>query len=194
VPKLWSATVEEHRREVRDAIMETTWSLVTEHGLLSVTMSQIAQATGIGRATLYKYFPDVEAILGAWHERRVTGHLALLAAIKEQGGSARDRLEELARSYAHICQMRERHGAEDLGRLLHGGDQVGQAERQLHDLFQGLLSEAAAAGDVREDVPVDELASYCIHALAAAGGMTTEAAVRRLVDVTLDAVGGVRRP
>ena len=39
-------------------------------------MSQIAEQTGIGRATLYKYFPDVEAILLAWHERQVTGHLA----------------------------------------------------------------------------------------------------------------------
>jgi hypothetical protein len=118
----------------------------------------------------------------------------MLAAIKEQSGSARDRLEELGRSYAHICQMRERHGAEDLGRLLHRGDRVGQAEQQLHDLFQDLLSEAGAAGDVRDDVPVDELASYFVHALAAASGLTTEAAVRRLVDVTLDAVGGVRQP
>lgn len=34
-----------------------------------MTMSRIAEEIGIGRATLYKYFPDVEAILLAWHER-----------------------------------------------------------------------------------------------------------------------------
>ena len=79
VPKLWNQTIEAHRAAVRDAILETTWALVAEHGLRSVTMSQIAKKTGIGRATLYKYFPDVEAILLAWHQRHVAGHLKHLA-------------------------------------------------------------------------------------------------------------------
>ena len=69
MPKLWSETIEAHRRDVRGAILDTTAELVAEHGLLSVTMSQNAEATGIGRATLYKYFSDVEAILVARHER-----------------------------------------------------------------------------------------------------------------------------
>jgi AcrR family transcriptional regulator len=56
MPKLWNETIEAHRREVRDAILDNTAALVAEHGLLSVTMSQIAEETGIGRATLYKYF------------------------------------------------------------------------------------------------------------------------------------------
>jgi AcrR family transcriptional regulator len=34
-------------------------------------MSQIAEETRVGRATLYKYFPDVDAILVAWDERHV---------------------------------------------------------------------------------------------------------------------------
>ena len=71
VPKLWSETIESHRTAVREATLDTTAALVAEHGLRSVTMSQIAEHTGIGRATLYKYFPDVEAILVAWHERQV---------------------------------------------------------------------------------------------------------------------------
>ncbi|MGI9022907.1 MAG: TetR/AcrR family transcriptional regulator, partial [Acidimicrobiales bacterium] len=68
MPKVWNETIEDHRREVRDAILDTTAAMVTERGLLSVTMSQIAEETGIGRATLYKYFPGVEAILLAWHD------------------------------------------------------------------------------------------------------------------------------
>ena len=53
VPKLWTETIEEHRRAVHDATLDTTAALVHEHGLPSVTMSQIAAAAGIGRATLY---------------------------------------------------------------------------------------------------------------------------------------------
>jgi len=69
---------------VRDAILDSIWALVTEHGLMSVTMSQIAEETGIGRARLYKYFPDVEAILAVWHERHVAGHLEHLAELRDQ--------------------------------------------------------------------------------------------------------------
>ncbi|RUV80905.1 TetR/AcrR family transcriptional regulator, partial [Mesorhizobium sp. M5C.F.Ca.IN.020.14.1.1] len=75
MPKLWNETIDAHRRAVRDATLDATAALVAERGLLSVTMAKIAEETGIGRATLYKYFRDVEAILVAWHERQVTGHL-----------------------------------------------------------------------------------------------------------------------
>ena len=189
VPKLWEATIDEHRRQVRDAILDATWSLVGERGLLSVTMSMIAQQTGIGRATLYKYFPDVEAILSAWHERQVTDHLATLAALQEEDGPARDRLRAMATAYARICQMRARHGAQELGPLLHRSEHVARAEERLHALFRDLLSEARAAGEVRDDAPAEELATFCLYALGAAGGLgSDDDAVRRLVDVTLDAM------
>jgi AcrR family transcriptional regulator len=71
MPKLWTDTVQAHRHAVREAILEATAALVTDHGPASVTMSQIAAHTGIGRATLYQYFPDVDAVLRAWHDRQV---------------------------------------------------------------------------------------------------------------------------
>jgi hypothetical protein len=55
--------------------------------------------------------------------------------------------------------------------------------------MQDLLTAAAAAGDVRTDVPPDELAAYCVTALAAAGTMTSKAAVRRLVTLTVTGLG-----
>src|ERR671916_987131 len=100
VPKLWNETIEAHRAAVRDAILDTTWALVTEHGLLSVTMSQIAEQTGIGRATLYKYFPDVESILFACHERHVTEHLRRLTALVDRPGDPDQRLHAVLEAYA----------------------------------------------------------------------------------------------
>src|ERR1039458_1901512 len=79
VPKLWTDTVEEHRRAVRDATLDATAKLLAGQGLASVPMSKIAAEAGIGRATLYKYFPDLESILIAWHERQVASHLEQLA-------------------------------------------------------------------------------------------------------------------
>jgi hypothetical protein len=45
---------------------------------------------------------------------------------------------------------------------------------------------------VRDDVPVDELAGYCLHALAAADTLSSPAAVRRLITVTLTGVRPAR--
>src|SRR5215813_4960523 len=108
VPKLWSDTIEAHRREVRDAILDTTAALVIATGLRSVTMSQIAEETGIGRATLYKYYPDVESILVAWHERHVAVHLEELAKIGSGSGDPWERLRAVLVAFALICLERRR--------------------------------------------------------------------------------------
>src|SRR5919107_2993176 len=102
VPNLWNETMEAHRAAVRDAILDAAAALVAEHGLRSVTMSQIAEETGIGRATLYKYFPDVEAILFAWHERQIAGHLEQLAEVRDQAGDPGERLEAVLEAFALI--------------------------------------------------------------------------------------------
>jgi AcrR family transcriptional regulator len=190
VPKLWDETIDAHRRTVREAILDTTWALVAEHGLLSVTMSQIAEQTGIGRATLYKYFPDVEAILLAWHERQVAAHLEMLGELRDQAGDARQRLEAVLEAYALMSYHREHHGTE-VAALLHRGEHVDRARRQLLNVVRDLLAEVAESGQLRDDVAPDELASYCLHALTAASSLPSKAAVRRLVTVTL---GGLRPP
>lgn len=182
VPKLWNETIEGHRRAVRDATVETAAALVAEHGLRSVTMSQIAEATGIGRATLYKYFPDVEAILIAWHERQISSHLEHLAKLGDEGGGAGERLEAVLEAYALI---RHEHQRDDLAALLHQGAHVARAQEHLRQFIRDLLTEAAAIGAVRDDVGPGELAKYCLSALAAGSSLSSKAAVRRLVTVTL---------
>jgi AcrR family transcriptional regulator len=184
MPRLWHESIEAHRRGVRDAILHATASLVAEHGLHAVTMSQIAEATGIGRATLYKYFPDVGAILVAWHDRQVADHLKHLADIRDRAGTAGERLEAVLEAYAHILHERKRSHGPELGALLHRGEHIAQARRQLREFLRDLLVECAAAGEVRDDVAPDELASYCLHALEAASSLPSQAAVRRLVAVT----------
>ena len=187
MPKLWTETIEEHRRAVHDATLDTTGALVREHGLASVTMSQIASATGIGRATLYKYFPDVEAILVAWHDRLITGHLRLLAEARDAASTPVGQLEAVLEAFALI--QHQHHDTQLPVALLHRGEHVAQARRQLLDLVSGLLAAGAQAGVIRSDIAPDELASYCLHALAAAGSLPSEAAVRRLLAVT---VSGLR--
>jgi AcrR family transcriptional regulator len=188
VPKLWKATIEAHRRDVREAILDRTLALVARHGPWVVTMSQIAEDTGIGRATLYKYFPDVQAILLAWHERQVAGCLSQLGALKSRPGTSLQKLEAMLHFFA--LTQHEHHGSE-LALLVHRRGHVAHAEGHLRALLTSLLREGAKAGELRTDVAPDELATYCLHAMTAASALPSKAAVHRLVTVTL---AGLRAP
>ena len=182
MPRLWSETIDAHRRDVREAILDTTATLVDEHGLRAVTMSQIAERTEIGRATLYKYFAGVEAILIAWHEREVNGHIKALVEVRDDAGNAADRLRAVLEAYA---AMSHQHHDGELATLLHRVQHLARAQQRLSAIVEDLLREGATNGDVRDDVAPDELARFCLHALAAASQLPCEAAVRRLVSVTL---------
>ncbi|MEV0768541.1 TetR/AcrR family transcriptional regulator [Nocardia salmonicida] len=184
MPKLWSETIDEHRRAVRDSILESAARLAIEHGVSSVTMSQVAEEAGIGRATLYKYFPDVGTILSAWHEQQVGNHLGQLVAAGAAESDASQRLDILLSTYARILRESRRHHDTDLGALVHhGGSHVVHAEQELRQLMADSIGAAAGIGAVRADVPAAELAGYCLHALDAAVAATSDAAVARLIRV-----------
>ncbi|QKG23254.1 TetR/AcrR family transcriptional regulator [Actinomadura verrucosospora] len=187
MPRIWSQTIEAHRDAVREATLDAAAALVAERGLTGVTMSQIAKDTGIGRATLYKYFPDVESILSAWHDRQIDHHLQELLQTRDRTTGAAERLEAVLTAYAGMLFHRRGHDGDLAGRL-HSGRHVAAAHRRLRDFVDDLLGDAAAAGAVREDVPTGELTLYCLHALAAAGDLDDPEAVHRLVRTTLTAL------
>ena len=182
VPKLWTETIEEHRRAVHDATLDAAAELIAQHGLLSVTMSQIASATGIGRATLYKYFPDVAAILTAWHERQVANHLDRLARVRDHLRDPGARLEAVLRAYAASSH----HANDELSAFLHRSPHVDAAEQHLRRFIEQLIADAAAAGVVRNDTPPAELADYCLYALGAGRDAGSKAATDRLIALILD--------
>lgn len=186
MPKHWADTVNEHRLTVRDAVLDAAAELVAQRGLTGVTMAGIAEATGIGRATLYRYFPDVGAVLTAWHERQLATHLAHLTGILARSTDPTDQLRNVLTAYAH---MSGRHGGPggDIATALHSKAHFARAEDQVTALLTDLLRACVRAGAVRSDVPAGELAAYCLHALTAVRTDTSGAAVRRLVGVTLDA-------
>lgn len=180
----------DHRRDVRGAILDAAGTLALERGPLSVTMSRIAEEAGVGRATLYKHFDDVESVLLAWHDLRIRHHLAHLGDVRDRTRGAGERLRAVLEEYALLSYESRRHRHSELAAWLHRGERMGRAHAQVRDLVQDLVAEAADAGAVRRDVHPRELAVYCVHALGAAGELPSKAAARRLVDVTLEALAG----
>ena len=193
MPKLWADTIKDHRLEVRDAILDAAASLVFRHGLLSVTMSQIAEDAGIGRATLYKYFPDVEAILHAWHEREIARHVEHLAAVRDRAGEdPLARLQTVLQAYAELAVGSRRHREPELAALLHRSRHVAAAERRIRAMVRALVRAGVETGDIRSDVPPEELVSFVLSALAAASSLPSRAAVGRLIDLVLAGIAPSR--
>ncbi|MBO0709083.1 MAG: TetR/AcrR family transcriptional regulator [Candidatus Dormibacteraeota bacterium] len=188
MPRLWTDTIKAHRREVRDAILDTTAALVAENGRRSVTMSQIAEETGIGRATLYKYFPDVDAILAAWHDRHMAGHLQQLTALSQDPGDAAERLEAVLQV---IGRLQLQHHAGPPGELRHRDEHVGRAQQHLGEMIGELIAAGVEAGSIRNDVPVAELVDYCLRGAFGARALGSEEAVSRLATLI---VAGLRAP
>lgn len=185
MPKLWTDTIVAHKQSVRDAALDATAGLVMRRGLAAVTMSEIAQQTGIGRATLYKYFPDVQSLLHAWHERQIGRHLVALAAIAHGQGTSLERLEAILRAYAGMVHSHENG---ELAALLHRSNHTAHALDHLSAFVAAIIAEAASAGEVRHDVPPNELATFCLAAMAGARDLRTDTAVSRLVALTRDAL------
>jgi AcrR family transcriptional regulator len=188
MPRLWTDTIESHRAEVRDAIVETAAELATKGGAAKLTMTQVAERAGIGRATLYKYFDDVQAILIAWHEKQIASHFAELEGAKNGAGTSLERIDAVLATYAFLAF--EHHGRE-LVALLARGEHALRANERFLKMLEGLLAEGATRRLLRNDVPPAELATYCMNALAGAAALPSRAAVGRLVAVTM---GGLRKP
>ncbi|NUR94395.1 MAG: helix-turn-helix transcriptional regulator [Kribbellaceae bacterium] len=176
MPKLWEHTIASHRSAVQEAILAAAAELVGERGVPGLTMAELAQRAGVGRATLYKYFGDVDAVLSAWHQHQVATHLQQLEAVWERT----HRIDDVLETYAFIRHEHPPTAAPSLHRQEH----VDHAR----DHLIGFVAERL--GDVRSDVPRKELAAYAVHALDAAGAVPSKAAVRRLVAVTLSGLRG----
>lgn len=184
MPKLWSETIEEHRSAVLDSILDATGRLVHREGITGLTMTALAEASGVGRATLYKYVPDVAAAVAGWQEREIGRHLQQLRSIAHDS-PAESRLSEALQAYARL--RRHQHGDDG---VLHLPERISPAELELTDMVRELIDEDARAGRARTDIPADDLAAFAVHAMGAAATASDHSAVDRLTAVVVGAIQG----
>jgi AcrR family transcriptional regulator len=191
VPAAWNDTVADHRDRQRQLIVDSTMSLVAEHGLSDVTMAQVAKQAGIGRATLYKYFPGVEEIVAEHVLQTVESHHRVL---EEAIDGVDDPIDAIA---ACLSILLEYFGSEEHRSTSTSvnpdqfspevGRQVHQAFARMHSLLSDLVVDAQRAERLREDVDAAFTAHLLYQMLAAgraavvAGRMTPDEAVERIM-------------
>jgi AcrR family transcriptional regulator len=142
--------VRKDARRNRKAILIAARELLAESG--DVPMVEIGRRAGVGQATLYRNFPDREALVAALFGEDL-GSLEVLAA-EYQGDP--DAFFVLLRSIVE-CQVRL-HGLKD-GLRERPGDPVGldSLRKRFITMMKEPLRDAKAAGYLRRDLTVNDV-------------------------------------
>jgi AcrR family transcriptional regulator len=209
VTESWDESLAAHRDRQRRLVFDTTAALAAEHGLASVTMAEVARRAGIGRATLYKYFPSVEHILAAMALDEVRRERAALDAALDGVEDPLERIEVLVGFLLRYFASDRHRRASELVSPHQLSPEVGHEVHAAVDEFHALLADmvraAVASGALRAEPGADFAADALRHLLAAgreavvADRMSPEDAARSVMAVFLDgtrarSARGGRRP
>src|SRR5512136_1229229 len=92
----------------RDAILDTSTKLFSQHGYKEVSIRDIAQACGLTNAALYYHFKNKEDLFLAMLQRDHEQTLAALHEAASGPGDLREDLKRLVAQYAAItCKRRQ---------------------------------------------------------------------------------------
>jgi len=156
----------ERKKELtRLHIIEEAIKLFREQGFDGTTMEQVASQADVSKATLYKYFPVKEAIVAGYWKFSVSQKNdlipQLLASIPDTKGrllavflSAADTFKsepEFAR--IQFKYQFQKMGEQPLNREMRSGFEA---------FLEELLKRGQNQGDIREDIPVSDMASHLL--------------------------------
>ena len=147
------------RDHIAAGILDIAAGVLADRGE-AASMVDIADAAGVGRATLYRYFPNREALVRALYETALTD---LAARITDAQLDSVPVAEAVARLTRAVIAATSKYRA--LGLFTKTLDESRQADRDLFEPFRALFHRAAAEGALRTDVPVDTLVAIYVGLL-----------------------------
>jgi AcrR family transcriptional regulator len=144
------ADAERNRRRILEAAAE----VFGERGL-GATLDAVAERAGVGVGTVYRRFPDKEALVDALFEDRIDEVRAIAdeAALIPDGWEALTTFME--RALAMHCH--DRALKELVFSTAHGQDRVARARDRIKPAIEALFERARASGKLRADVDVNDL-------------------------------------
>lgn len=136
----------------REQLLDAANAVFSEQGV-TAPLELVIERAGLGRATLYRNFPDRAALIEALIDRGVDRIAARFARTGAQGPEAFDALlEVLALHVAEAAPLVDYWRAVDLR-----SPRVAATRRRLLALARAPLEAARAAGRVRDGVTVDDI-------------------------------------
>ena len=92
MPRIEARNIEEHVRKQTNRILDEAIRIFRKRGYQGTDMGQIAQAVGLARNSLYRYYPSKDSILLACLERDMQPAMERLARLKDQVTDPRERI------------------------------------------------------------------------------------------------------
>ena len=136
-------------RRNREALLVAAEEVFAAQGA-DAPLEVVARRAGVGRGTLYRHFPDREALAVAVYDRRLSGLEDLAAQHRDDP----DLLELLVLGVAD----RQTRVPGLVAVLLGSGDgALDRISQRTRDLVAEPLAQARARGEVREDASDDDL-------------------------------------
>jgi TetR/AcrR family transcriptional regulator, mexCD-oprJ operon repressor len=153
---------------VAEAILDAAADLLAQGGE-TPSLTDVAAAAGVARATLYRHFPTRERLL----EALVTAARdATAARLAEADLDAVPVSEAIARVARVIASGGSKYAA--VASRFGTSDYAGDAEQQIGTMIKSLLRRGIDDGTLRRDLTVDELAVTLGSLLQAAARMTAD--------------------
>lgn len=152
-----------------DAIVDAVNRLLAEKGFDLMTVDEVVADVGIAKASLYKHFSSKEELAAAAMVRVLERALAELARLREQPGSALDKLKAVARWTMQVQLAGEMPSLpaqnSSLRAALTGHKLYMDRLLTLSDELGEWIAAAQAEGSLRPDLP-PEIVLYTLFARA----------------------------
>lgn len=152
---------EEKKRRIRAAIIENSIALFRERGFDATRVQDIARPLELSDATFFNYFSTKDAVLTEWVQE-------LLAEAFAPAANARaERMRSVSRSAARALAARCGPDAKFLAEIW---PRVRQSAGSASPRVRELVAAGQASGDLRGDLPAQQLADLLIAAMLMAIG------------------------
>lgn len=137
-----------HKARQSQRIIHATLKLVEDEGFSALSMSKVAEVSGVTRQTIYNYFPDVDGIIAAameMHSAAMKQHVE--QAIQAASGTF-SKLQAFAAFYINAAS-REHSGAINEAILSpHARDQLTAHTNDIKAILCEIIAEGIRSGDV----------------------------------------------
>jgi AcrR family transcriptional regulator len=172
-------------RRNREKIVQAAREIVAERGS-AAQIDDVAEKAGVGVGTVYRHFPNKEALMGELLGMCIVENTELARSLADH----EDAWEGFAQMVRGGCEMMASDAASR--RTWQAADQAAfayaqDAKAELHEAAAFLIERALAAGVLRDDFRVDDMGGLMCGLGAAIDAMPDEdGRWQRIVEFALD--------